>query len=108
MVTVSETGHVDLNSRSGFEIPFREDPDERYSKRVELLGRYSKQSRSLQKFHELLELVPAARTPAPRRARQTQRRLRERQINELVAAYLAGSTASELASQFGVHRNTVL
>lgn len=75
---------------------------------MELLGRYSKHTRSLEKFQELLELVPSGGPPAPRKARQTQRRLREPEVEELVAGYLAGSTAYELAGQFGVHRNTVL
>jgi DNA-directed RNA polymerase specialized sigma24 family protein len=75
---------------------------------VELLGRYSKQSRNLEKLQELLELDPSGAPLAPRRARQAQHRLREAAVEELVAEYLAGSTAHELASQFGVHRNTVL
>jgi DNA invertase Pin-like site-specific DNA recombinase len=75
---------------------------------VELLGRYSKHNRGVEKLQELLELVPSGGSQAPRRARQAQRRLREAEIKELVAGYLLGSTANELANQFGVHRNTVL
>lgn len=74
---------------------------------VEVLGRYSKQIPNLEKFQALLELVPSGVPPAPRKARQAQRRLREAQVKELVADYLAGSTVYELADQFGVHRHTV-
>jgi hypothetical protein len=74
---------------------------------VEVLGRYSKQSRNLEKLHELLELVPSGGPPAPRRARQAQHRLREAEVGELVAGYVA-VTVYELASRFRVHRNTVL
>jgi len=75
---------------------------------VEVLGRYSKQKPNLEKLQDLLDLVPSDGEPVPRRAKQAQRRLREPEVNELVAGYLAGSTAYELASRFGVHRNTVL
>jgi hypothetical protein len=75
---------------------------------VEVLGRYSKQSRNLEKLHELLELVPSGGPPAPRRSRQAQHRLPEADVTELVAGYLAGSTADELADRFRAHRNTVL
>jgi DNA-directed RNA polymerase specialized sigma24 family protein len=74
---------------------------------VEVLGRYSKHSRSLEKLQELLELVPSRGSPAPRRTRQAQRRLQEAEAKELVAGYVAGSTVYELADQFGVHRHTV-
>jgi len=74
---------------------------------VEVLGRYSKQTPNLEKLQELLELVPSGGTPAPRRAKQVHRRLREPEIVELVTSYLAGSTVYELADQFSIHRQTV-
>jgi DNA-binding CsgD family transcriptional regulator len=52
-------------------------------------------------------MVPLGGPPAPRQARQAQRRLRETETKELVSGYLAGSTTYELADRFGVHRHTV-
>ena len=49
-----------------------------------------------------------ARIGQPTRQRQRQRRLSPADAAELVTAYEAGSTIRELASQFGVHRTTVL
>jgi hypothetical protein len=75
---------------------------------VELLGRYSKHTRSLEKFEDLLELVPSGEPPVPRSPRkQAQSRLQEAEAKALVAGYVAGSTVYELADQFGVHRHTV-
>ena len=74
---------------------------------MEVLGRYSKQKPNLEKLQELLELVPSGEAPAPRKAKQVHRRLREPEIVELVTGYLAGSTVYELADQFRVHRHTV-
>jgi hypothetical protein len=50
------------------------------------------------------------REPAapPPRILQTQRRLSAEQVDQLVAAYQAGKTVRELASQFDLHRTTVL
>ncbi len=39
---------------------------------------------------------------------QVQRRLRPEEIEELIAAYLAGSTALTLAGKYSIHRTTVL
>lgn len=44
--------------------------------------------------------------PISRSTRQTQRRLRGPEIDELVTGYQAGATVYDLAGQFGVHRNT--
>ncbi len=41
-------------------------------------------------------------------SRQAQRRLLPKEIDELVAAYLAGATALALASKHSIHRTTVL
>jgi len=74
---------------------------------VEVLGRYSKHSRSLEKLQELLELDPAGGPPALRRAKQVQRRLHDPEIDELITGYLNGSTVYDLADQFSIRRQTV-
>jgi DNA-binding CsgD family transcriptional regulator len=48
-----------------------------------------------------------ARPPQPHRRRLVDRRLSERQLDELVAAYQAGSTVYDLAERFKIHRQTV-
>lgn len=61
-----------------------------------------------ERLRELLEMAPSGPfKPIPRTTRQTQRRLRRSEINELVTGYQSGATVYELAEQFGVHRNTV-
>jgi hypothetical protein len=75
---------------------------------VELVGAYSNLSRTGERLRKLLEMPPegpAATTP--RAARQSQRRLRRPEIDELVAGYLPGSTVYELADGFSIHRHTV-
>lgn len=52
-----------------------------------------------------LDTSREAAAPAPR---QRQVRLTAAQVDELVAAYGAGSSVRELVEQFGVHRTTVL
>ena len=44
----------------------------------------------------------------PDGSRQVQRRLPPEEIEELVAAYLAGATALALAGKYSIHRTTVL
>ncbi len=45
-------------------------------------------------------------TPPP--TRQLRRQLQPAEVDELVAAYLAGDAVNDLAQQFGVHRTTVM
>jgi transposase-like protein len=49
----------------------------------------------------------SSRVP-PDGSRQVQRRLPPEEVEELVAAYLAGATALALASKHSIHRTTVL
>lgn len=75
---------------------------------MELVGAYSNLSEQRARILELLEMVPAGPLGgAPRTGRQVHRRLREPEIDDLVAGYMAGSTVYELAHQFSIHRQTV-
>src|ERR1700728_1457820 len=75
---------------------------------VEVMGRYSNLCDQGERLRELLEMVPKGPSePIPRTIRQTQRRLRGSEIDELVAAYQAGATVYELAARFRMHRVTV-
>jgi len=72
------------------------------------MGRYSNLCDQGERLRELLQMVPKGPSRAiPRTSRQTQRRLRGPEIDELVTGYQAGATVYELAELFGVHRNTV-
>ena len=51
--------------------------------------------------------IRCCRVP-PDGSRQVQRRLSPEEVEELVAAYLAGSTALTLAGKHSIHRTTVL
>ena len=51
-------------------------------------------------------LVEPTIPPAP--LRQLSRRLQPREVDELVAAYLADDIVNDLAQQFAVHRTTVM
>jgi hypothetical protein len=75
---------------------------------VEVLGRYSNLCDQGERLRELLEMTPKGPSePIPRTIRQTQRRLRGPEIDELVAGYQAGATVYELAERFRMHRVTV-
>jgi hypothetical protein len=73
-----------------------------------------------EKWVPLLQQITMARLGAPlplpptadkyksaTRIHQRQKRLGENEIDQLIAAYRAGSTVYELAAQFGCHRKTV-
>ncbi len=48
------------------------------------------------------------RTTPPTPRAQLPRRLQTIEVDEMVAAYLAGDTVNDLAQRFGVHRTTVM
>lgn len=55
----------------------------------------------------LNELCESPREEKGRLSNPTQRRLSRADIDELVVAYQAGATISQLAADFGIHRTTV-
>ena len=72
------------------------------------MGRYSNLCEQGERFRELLEMVPSGPLkPTSRTIRKNQRRLRDAELDRLVAGYQSGATVYELADQFGVHRHTV-
>lgn len=73
---------------------------------MELLARYSKHRRELDKVAHLLD-EPGRRGPKPKRPRQNQVHLNPEKQAELLQRYLSGERAFELAKEFGVHRGTV-
>ena len=75
---------------------------------VDLLGRYSNLSDQGELLERLLEIAPeGSPTATLQTARQVQRRLRSREVDELVAGYQAGLTVYELAERHRVDRKTV-
>jgi hypothetical protein len=75
---------------------------------VELLGRYSKHFRNLEKLQELLGMLPAGPVGGARRTkRQVQRRLTAGELEEFSAAYRTESSIRELAQFFKINRTTV-
>ena len=75
---------------------------------VEVLGRYSNLRDQGERIQNLLGMVPGGSSETGfRTARQVQRRLNIDEVDDLVRRYRAGAKVSELATQFGVHRDTV-
>jgi DNA-directed RNA polymerase specialized sigma24 family protein len=75
---------------------------------VELVKVYSNHADHVERFRLLLDLPRAATPSSPERTpKQAQRRLDAEGVAELVAAYAAGGRVTKLATQFGIHRDTV-
>jgi hypothetical protein len=75
---------------------------------VEVLGRYSNPCHQGERIQNLLEMVPAGPKQAKvRTLRQVQHRLRSDEVEELLTRYRTGGKLGELATVFGVHRDTV-
>jgi DNA invertase Pin-like site-specific DNA recombinase len=75
---------------------------------VELVKAYSNRADQVERLRSLLELPRAARPRKPGRApKLAQRRLDPEGVTRLVAAYRAGGRVKKLATQFGIHRDTV-
>jgi hypothetical protein len=71
------------------------------------MGRYSNLCDQGERIQDLLEMTPEGpRLPLPQ-TRQVHVRLLGPQLDLLVQTYRDGSTVYELATEFGVHRNTV-
>lgn len=73
---------------------------------MELLRSYSKQRPALAELAKLLD-TPGTRRAKPTRAKQPQHRLRASEKAELIARYVKGERAHELAAAFNLHRSTV-
>jgi DNA invertase Pin-like site-specific DNA recombinase len=75
---------------------------------VDLVEAYSNHADHVERLRSLLELPQAARpSRSERPPKQAQRRLDPDGVAELVAAYAAGGRVKKLATQFGIHRDTV-
>jgi hypothetical protein len=75
---------------------------------VEVLGRYSNPCEQGERIQAVLEMLPAGPKQAKVRThRQVQRRLRSDEVEELLNRYGAGAKVGELATIFGIHRDTV-
>jgi DNA invertase Pin-like site-specific DNA recombinase len=75
---------------------------------VQLVKAYSNPSDHVERLRRLLDLPRAARPKAADRAsKQAQKRLDAEEVDQLVAAHLAGAGVKKLADLFGVHRDTV-
>jgi transposase-like protein len=73
---------------------------------VEVLGRYANKDRTLSVLEQLLTVEnQRSMTTSPPRKRV--KRLRPARIDELVDAYEAGATLTELAQDHGIHEDTV-
>lgn len=74
---------------------------------VDLVEAYSNLPDHVERLRALLSLPPAARSKRPTRpAKQAQKRGPDG-VAELVAAYAAGGRVKKLATEFGIHRDTV-
>ena len=74
---------------------------------VELLRRYSNHADQMKRLRKLLEL-PIRKSPEPvQRQIRLRRYLADNEKLELLADYESGQTVYQLASQFGIHRDTV-
>lgn len=75
------------------------------------MGRYS--NPGSEKISQLRALrsqcppPPSSEVHHAARSKQKQTRLRPEEVDLVVAAYQAGSTRAEVATQFGIHKNTV-
>jgi len=75
---------------------------------MEVLGRYSNPCDQGVRIQAVLEMVPSGPKQAKvRTLRQVQHRLRSEEVEELLNRYQAGAKIGELATIFGVHRDTV-
>jgi lambda repressor-like predicted transcriptional regulator len=75
---------------------------------VDLVQAYSNLPEHVERLRALLDLPQAARPKRSERPpKQARKRLDVEGVAELVRAYKAGGRVKNLASQFGVHRDTV-
>jgi len=75
---------------------------------VDLLGRYSNHCDQGERLRDLVEMVPSGPFEVnPLTPRQVHQRLRQPEIEELVASHKAGATVYQLAETFRIHRHMV-
>jgi hypothetical protein len=75
---------------------------------VEVIGTYSNHSDQEERVRNLLQMVPLGHPEVnPQTRKQVQRRLRGREIDELVRNYQKGLGVYELATRYKIHRETV-
>jgi len=75
---------------------------------VEVIGRYSNHLEQGELLEHVLNSVPEG-APGPKTPtrKQVHRRLRDDQIDDLVAKYKRGYTVYQLANEFAINRETV-
>jgi hypothetical protein len=72
------------------------------------VGRWSNLSEQGERLQALVEMVPSGPVePIVRTPKRVSRRLRQPEIDKLVAGYKAGASVYELGRQFQIHRDTV-
>lgn len=75
---------------------------------MEVAGRYSNLCDQGERIQDLLEMTPAGPSePTIRTPKQAQHRLPPNKVDQLVAHYQNGAKVNDLATLFGVHRDTV-
>jgi hypothetical protein len=75
---------------------------------VEVAGRYSNHPDQGERIQTILEMTPAGPSePTMRTRKQAQHRLSPDKVDQLVSQYQSGAKVSELATLFGIHRDTV-
>ena len=74
----------------------------------DLVGHYSNPDVLLKRICRLRDLPRRPRADPVQRRKQPQRRLDESEVGALIGAHGEGKGLDELASEFGVHRTTVM
>ncbi len=75
---------------------------------MEVIARYSNRCDQGERILEVIKMVPERSSEAiSRTKKQIQRRLSADHVDDLVAAFQGGAKVTELATAFGIHRDTV-
>lgn len=75
---------------------------------MEVVGRWSNLSEQGERLQNLVEMVPSGPVePIARTPKRVSRRLRQAEIEKVVAGYRAGASVYKLGRQFQIHRDTV-
>lgn len=75
---------------------------------MELLGRYSNQEHLVRQLHRARSVTQTGHIEQPTRVRQRQTRLSPTDVERLLQRYGAGAPVNNLATEFGINRNTVM
>lgn len=90
--------------KAGLSNGLRVDLAGRYSNPVEVVGRWSNHLEQGERLDELVGMAPTeCAKPRVGTRKQVQRRLRPREVEDLIAGYLGGATVYQLGRQFRIH-----